>query len=176
MFWDAGCSLIRSEGFSCSLDVLYGGPGISTVNCNFWFNFFFSSIFDHQNPGSGLVFRLKYWTRILINEFGSETLLLTLYTPYGDCCIMDQFSSFSSLDILFLNFLFYGKFTKKNTWFLAGRACLSHPRRMTFIGRKPTVPAAAVPAPAPSSRWVSVAAGWLRNADLPHFYADPPHF
>jgi hypothetical protein len=26
---------LRAEGFSCSLDVLYGGLGISTVNCNF---------------------------------------------------------------------------------------------------------------------------------------------
>ncbi len=33
-FWGAGCSLLRAEGFSCSLDVLYGGLGIS--KCNFW--------------------------------------------------------------------------------------------------------------------------------------------
>jgi hypothetical protein len=25
MFWSAGCSLLRTEGFSCSLDVLHGG-------------------------------------------------------------------------------------------------------------------------------------------------------
>jgi hypothetical protein len=25
IFWSAGCSLLRAEGFSCSLDVLYGG-------------------------------------------------------------------------------------------------------------------------------------------------------
>jgi hypothetical protein len=24
MFWSAGCSLLRAEGFFCSLDVLYG--------------------------------------------------------------------------------------------------------------------------------------------------------
>jgi hypothetical protein len=29
MFWSAGCSLFRAEGFSCTLDVLYGGLGIS---------------------------------------------------------------------------------------------------------------------------------------------------
>jgi hypothetical protein len=29
MFWSAGCSLLRAEGFSCSLGVLYGGLGIS---------------------------------------------------------------------------------------------------------------------------------------------------
>ncbi len=27
MFWRAGSSLLRAEGFSCSLDVLYGGLG-----------------------------------------------------------------------------------------------------------------------------------------------------
>jgi hypothetical protein len=31
MFWSAGCSLLRTEGFSCSLDVLYGGLGISKL-------------------------------------------------------------------------------------------------------------------------------------------------
>ncbi len=31
MFWSAGCSLLRAEGFSCSLDVLYGGLGISKL-------------------------------------------------------------------------------------------------------------------------------------------------
>jgi hypothetical protein len=30
----AGCYLLRAEGFSCSLDVLYGGLGI--VLFNFW--------------------------------------------------------------------------------------------------------------------------------------------
>jgi hypothetical protein len=29
MFCSAGCSLLRAEGFSCSLGVLYGGLGIS---------------------------------------------------------------------------------------------------------------------------------------------------
>ncbi len=32
MFWSAGCSLLRAEDFSCSLDVLYGDLGIS----NYW--------------------------------------------------------------------------------------------------------------------------------------------
>ncbi len=31
MFWSAGCSLLRAESLSCSLDVLYGGQGISKV-------------------------------------------------------------------------------------------------------------------------------------------------
>jgi hypothetical protein len=31
MFLSSGCSLLRAEGFSCSLGVLYGGPGISEL-------------------------------------------------------------------------------------------------------------------------------------------------
>jgi hypothetical protein len=31
MFGSAGCSLLRAEGFSCSLGVLYGGLGISEL-------------------------------------------------------------------------------------------------------------------------------------------------
>ncbi len=46
-FWSAGCSLLMNEGFSCSLDVLFRGLGVSELH-------FFSSIFGHKNPGSGL--------------------------------------------------------------------------------------------------------------------------
>jgi hypothetical protein len=66
-FWSAGCSLLRAEGFSCSLDVLYGGLGISKlkfVSKNkikiLAANVF--SIFVHQT-GSRLVFSLKFWIR-----------------------------------------------------------------------------------------------------------------
>jgi hypothetical protein len=31
MFWSAGCSLLRTEGFSCSLGVFYEGLGISKL-------------------------------------------------------------------------------------------------------------------------------------------------
>jgi hypothetical protein len=31
LFWSAGCSLLRAEGFSCSLWVLYGGLRISKL-------------------------------------------------------------------------------------------------------------------------------------------------
>ncbi len=31
MFWSARCSLLRGEGFSCSFNVLYGGPVISKL-------------------------------------------------------------------------------------------------------------------------------------------------
>jgi hypothetical protein len=48
----------RAEGFSCSLDVLYGGLGISKLQCLIRKGrkiqlYFFSSVFGHQNPGSG---------------------------------------------------------------------------------------------------------------------------
>ncbi len=76
----AGRSLLITEGFSCSLDVLYGGQGIrklkilskKIVNLLFGWNFF--PVFDHQKhgSGSGLVFSLK--CRTGINESGSETL------------------------------------------------------------------------------------------------------
>ncbi len=69
IFWIAWCSLLRAEGFSCSLGVLYGDLGISKLQ--FWskidkFLAVFFSIFGHQNPGSGF------------NESGSTTL------PIGD--------------------------------------------------------------------------------------------
>ncbi len=54
MFLSPGCSLLRAEGFSCSLGVLYGGLGISKlqylikkIEIKFpAINFF--SILDHQ--------------------------------------------------------------------------------------------------------------------------------
>ncbi len=58
--WSATrCSLLRAEGLSCSLDVLYGGLGISEMQLNkktyqFFFSCKFFSIFCHQNSGSGL--------------------------------------------------------------------------------------------------------------------------
>jgi hypothetical protein len=80
MFLSAGCSLLRADGFFCSLNVFYGSLGISKLQ--FFIkkisNFFFSAVnflsnFGHKNPGSGSgsVFSLKCWIRI-------RTLLETL--------------------------------------------------------------------------------------------------
>jgi hypothetical protein len=44
---NAECSLLRAEGFSCSLGVLYRGLEINFSAVTFY------SIFVHQNPGSG---------------------------------------------------------------------------------------------------------------------------
>ncbi len=76
-------SLLRAEGVSCSLDVLYEGRGISklqvlilkiylkNLSCIF-------SIFSHQNSGSGLgtgsVFNLNAGSGCECKEYGSITL------------------------------------------------------------------------------------------------------
>ncbi len=64
---------LRAEGFSCSLDFLYGDQ-ISKLqfltkkaNKDFQLHIFCSSIFGHQNPGSGLDLdpdSLECWIRI----------------------------------------------------------------------------------------------------------------
>jgi hypothetical protein len=54
MFLSTGCSLLRAEGFSCSLGVLYGGLGISKLqflikkNRNQISSYKFFSILGHQ--------------------------------------------------------------------------------------------------------------------------------
>jgi hypothetical protein len=54
IFRTAGCSLLRAEGFSCSLDVLY--EGISKLQFLIKKRYkkvfsFFSPFFGHKNPG-----------------------------------------------------------------------------------------------------------------------------
>ncbi len=61
-FWSAGCYLLRAEGFSCSLDVLYGCLGISILQYfvkKRWIfvSCIFSSIFWSSKP----------WIRIRIH-------------------------------------------------------------------------------------------------------------
>jgi hypothetical protein len=58
MFLSAACSLLRAEGFSCILDVLYGGQGISKTklqfsikkNIKFFFSCKFYIYFWSSNP------------------------------------------------------------------------------------------------------------------------------
>jgi hypothetical protein len=69
IFLSTGCSLLRAEGFSCSLGVLYGGLGTGISKMQFLIkkieikfpatNFF--SILDHQtpDPGSGSGIRIR---------------------------------------------------------------------------------------------------------------------
>jgi hypothetical protein len=56
-------SFLRAEGFFCNLEVLYGG--LKKVQFFSAVKLGYVSIFDHQNPGSGSVFSLKCWIRIL---------------------------------------------------------------------------------------------------------------
>ncbi len=82
MFWSAGCSLLRAEGFCCSLCVFYGGLG--EVNCNFWSKNIkkissrrFFLIFGHQNPGSGI------WIRIRIKSWRIHNPVNFLFSSPG---------------------------------------------------------------------------------------------
>jgi hypothetical protein len=57
-----GCSLLRAEGFSCSLGVLYGGLGISKLQflikeMEIKFPYICSN-FRSSNPGSGSGIRI----------------------------------------------------------------------------------------------------------------------
>jgi hypothetical protein len=88
MFLSTGCSLLRAEGFSCSLGVLYGGLGISKlqffikkIESKFpAINFF--SILGHQtldpDPESGSTIRKNAGSDSesgsALNQCGSETL------------------------------------------------------------------------------------------------------
>jgi hypothetical protein len=88
MFLSTGCSLLRAEGFSCSLGVLCGGPGISKlqflikkIEIKFPATNFLS-IFGHQSldpdPGSGSAIRKNAGSGSVsgsaLNQCGSETL------------------------------------------------------------------------------------------------------
>ncbi len=80
MFWSAGCSLLRAEGFSCSLGVLYGGLGISKWQFlikNIKIKFPAVNLFQFiSNPGSGSAIRKNVGSGSALNRCGSETLSL----------------------------------------------------------------------------------------------------
>ncbi len=66
MFWSAGCSVLRIEGFFCNLDVLYGGLGIGKLyflKKKFWKKSFVKTL--DPDPDRYL-FSLKYWIRISV--------------------------------------------------------------------------------------------------------------
>jgi hypothetical protein len=81
MFLSTGCSLLRAEGFSCSLGVLYGGLGISKLQSLIkkieikYPAINFLSILGHvirKNAVSGSV------SGSVLNQCGSETPVWTL--------------------------------------------------------------------------------------------------
>ncbi len=66
-FISAGCSLLMAEGFSCSLDVLYGGQGISISQLSIkiiYRNYFQNEIF------------LKFWS----SKYGIRNLICWICT------------------------------------------------------------------------------------------------
>jgi hypothetical protein len=87
MFLSYGCSLLRAEGFSCSLGVLYGGLGISKLQflikkIEITFPAIFFSILSHQtldpNPESRSAIRKNAGSGSVsgttLNQCVSETL------------------------------------------------------------------------------------------------------
>ncbi len=75
IFWSAGCSLLRAEGFS---------PPLWRPFCNFFINkgkkemsAVFFAIIDHQNPGSVSGFTWNAGSRSGFNESGSTSLLVS---------------------------------------------------------------------------------------------------
>ncbi len=65
MFWSTGCALLRAEGFSCSLGVLYGCLGISKLQL--W-----SKKIEIKFPAINFIFIFCHQT--LDPDPGSETL------------------------------------------------------------------------------------------------------
>ncbi len=84
MFWSAGCSLLKAEGFSCDLCVLYGGLRISKFvifdpkNIKKFYRCNFFPIFGHQSAwfgtGSGSAIRKNAGSGSALNQCGSTTL------------------------------------------------------------------------------------------------------
>jgi hypothetical protein len=85
MFLSTGCSLLRSEGFSCSLGVLYGGLGTSKLQflIKKISSYKYFSILGHQtldpDPESGSAIRKNTGSGSALNQCGSETLLFGIH-------------------------------------------------------------------------------------------------
>jgi hypothetical protein len=104
MFLSTGCSLLRAEGFSCSLGVLYGGLGISKLQFLIKkkeikfpaINFF--SILGHQtldpDPESGSAIRKNTASGSVsgsaLNHCGSETLQI-MFRKYCTYTVISGF-------------------------------------------------------------------------------------
>ena len=101
IFWSDGCSLLRTEGFSGSLGVLYGGLGISElqflikkIKIKFlvviFFQFYIIKLWIRiRDPESGSAIRRNAGSGSVsgsaVNQCGSETLLqmsISWHTPF----------------------------------------------------------------------------------------------
>ncbi len=69
MFLSTGCSLLRAEGFSCSLGVVYGGLGISKLQFlikKIEIKFPAINLFQFKVMKPGISYYKKCWIRIRI--------------------------------------------------------------------------------------------------------------
>jgi hypothetical protein len=86
MFLSPGCSLLRAEGFSCSLGVLYGGLGISKLQFLIKkIEIKFQAInFRSSNPGSAIRKNAGFGSvsGSALNQCGSETLICTEHSQF----------------------------------------------------------------------------------------------
>jgi hypothetical protein len=95
MFLSTGCSLLRAEGFSCSLGVLYGGLGISKLQFlikKIEIKFPAITLFQSEvinpwirirdpDPESGSAIRKNAGSGSALNQCESENLLFSIPDP-----------------------------------------------------------------------------------------------
>jgi hypothetical protein len=75
VFWSAGCSLLRAENFSCSLDVFYGGIGISKLQVLIKTNIYIWAVQFFQCWPSEPWIRIRiHWIRIQNTAYCRERL------------------------------------------------------------------------------------------------------
>jgi hypothetical protein len=65
----AGCSLLRAEGFSCGLDVLYGGL-FAFFDLKEEEKFSYNKFFSFWTSKPWILIHLKCWIRIRFNNTG----------------------------------------------------------------------------------------------------------
>ncbi len=131
IFWSAGCSLLRDEGFSCSLGVLYGGLGIGKLQflikkkkIRFLAVIFFQFLIIkpwirirdpypesgsaiRKNAGSGSV------SGSALNQCGSETLVGSPSVSTGTAHICVRYCSWKSV---FCNACCWAGWAKPTLW------------------------------------------------------------
>ncbi len=66
MFWNADCSLLRAQGFSCGLDILYGGLEISKLQY----------FFDQKNNKK--IFSYKFFPILVIKTLNPDCIRIRI--------------------------------------------------------------------------------------------------
>ncbi len=124
IFWSAGCSLLRAEDFSCSVDVLYGGP-------------IFQFLIYKKKKDLSCIFSnslsSKPWIRIRIRIHNTENkpwpLLLLTSMPKTELSLSR--TVFVGDSWLFLNLPFV---KKKQCSLLLSAYCLSATSKLPLLG------------------------------------------